>query len=149
MLLLFFTANSQSTLVNSSSAPDRSVAHSSEPLYADYKGVKIGMTVDLVHQKLGEPSQKVDEQEFYVISETETVQICYDPAGTVCTISVDYLGEGNGAPDYKSVVGNDIEVRPDGSLWKLVRYPKVGFWVSYNRSAGTPRMTTITIQKLK
>ena len=149
MLLLFLTANPQSIQVKSRLTNERSAANSTEPRYVDYKGVKIGMTADDVHQRLGQPSQKVDEQEFYVISEKETAQICYEPTGTVCTISVDYFGEASGAPDYKSVVGDEIEVRPDGSMWRLVRYPKAGFWVSYNRSAGTTPTTTITIQKLR
>jgi len=149
MLLLFLTANPQSTRVKSNLTNGRSAANANEPRYGDYKGVKIGMSAAEVHQRLGEPSQKVDEQEFYVISETETVQICYEPSLTVCTISVDYIGENSGAPDYKSVVGDEIEVRPDGSMWRLVRYQKAGFWVSYNRSSGTPPTTTITIQKLK
>ena len=65
----------------------------------------------------------------------------------VVAISVDYLAGGSGAPDYKDVIGEKVETRPDGSLYKLVRYEKAGFWVSYNRSAGNS-MVTITIQKI-
>lgn len=122
--------------------------HASEPLYSDYKGVRVGMAAEEVHKLLGKPVQTVDDQEFYIISESETVQICYK-TGKVCTISVDYMGQVSNIPDYKTVIGDSIETRPDGSMWKLVRYEKAGFWVSYNRTTGTVPMTTITIQKME
>lgn len=125
-----------------------SVPAANEPLYSDYKGVRVGMTAEEVHKKLGEPSQRVDDQEFYIVSDKETVQICYDKSLTVCTISIDYLGAASGAPDYKAIVGDHIDIRPDGSMWELVRYEKAGFWVSYNRTAGASPTTTVTIQKM-
>jgi outer membrane protein assembly factor BamE (lipoprotein component of BamABCDE complex) len=115
-----------------------SVPAANEPLYSDYKGVRVGMTAEEVHKKLGEPSQRVDDQEFYIVSDKETVQICYDKSLTVCTISIDYL----------AIVGDHIDIRPDGSMWELVRYEKAGFWVSYNRTAGASPTTTVTIQKM-
>jgi outer membrane protein assembly factor BamE (lipoprotein component of BamABCDE complex) len=147
VLMLVGTAYTQS--VRSRSNPTTTVAtNTNEPRYADYKGVKIGMTVDEVHKKLGNPSQKIDDQEFYILSDTETVQICFDTSWKVCTISIDYTGP-TGAPDYRAVVGDTVETRPDGSVWQLVRYEKAGFWVSYFRSVGPVPTTTITIQKLK
>ena len=122
-------------------------AVASQPLYSAYKGVRIGMTADEVRAKLGEPAQKADDQDFYVISEKETVQICYNALHRVVAISVDYLG-GSGSPDYKEVIGQEVETKPDGSVYKLVRYEKAGFWVSYNRSASNS-MVTITIQQIK
>lgn len=118
----------------------------SQPLYSAYKGVRIGMSADEVRAKLGEPAQKANDQDFYVISEKETVQICYNALHSVMAISVDYLG-GSGPPDYKEVIGQEVETKPDGSVYKLVRYEKAGFWVSYNRSASNS-MVTITIQQI-
>ena len=68
-------------------------------------------------------------------------------AHEVVCISIDYTG-GVGAPDYRDVVGPEIDVRADGSMYKLVRYEKLGLWVSYNRTAAEPGMVTITIQKI-
>lgn len=116
-------------------------------LFGDYKGVRVDMTADEVHNKLGKPGMKVDDTEFYVFNERETVQVAYEK-GKVIGISVDYLG-GIGAPDYRNVVGPDITTRPDGSMYKLVRYDRLGFWVSYHKSANTPvTMVSVTIQKM-
>ncbi|HSE31623.1 MAG TPA: hypothetical protein VLA93_08595 [Pyrinomonadaceae bacterium] len=117
-----------------------------QPLMTDYKGVRIGMTADEAHAKLGK-GLKVDEQEFYVFSDRETAQLVFDDSNKVTGISVDYLG-GVGAPDYRTVVGPDINVKPDGSMYKMVRYDNLGFWVSYNRTADSSViMVSITIQK--
>jgi hypothetical protein len=99
-----------------------------------------------VRTKLGAPLQPADDMDFYVFSEKEAAQIVYDSAHVVKTVSVDYVG-GVGAPDYKSVVGPEIEVMVDGSLYKLVRYDSFGVWVIYNRGAGDAATVTITIQK--
>ncbi len=124
-------------------------AHSSviqQPLYSEYRGVRIGMSAQDVRAKLGEPLQKADDMDLYVFSEKETAQIAYDVAHTVTTVSVDYVG-GVGAPDYKLVVGPTVEVKPDGAMYKQVRYETLGFWVYYYRSAGEAPIVTITIQK--
>ena len=62
------------------------------------------------------------------------------------TISVDYLG-GIGAPEYKAVVGGELERTENGSLYRIVRYESLGFWVSYNRTIGLMATVTVTIQK--
>lgn len=117
-----------------------------QPLFTDYKGIRIGMTAEEVQAKLGK-GMRIDEQEFFVFNERETLQIAYDKTNKVMGISVDFLG-GVGAPDYTTVVGPDITVRPDGSMYKMVRYDQLGFWVSYNRTSKTSvAMVTITIQK--
>lgn len=118
-----------------------------QPLYTEYKGVRLGMTADEARAKLGEPTLKANDQDYYALSDTETAQIGYDDARKVTTISVDYIG-GVGAPDHKVVVGADIETRFDGSLYKLVRYESLGYWVSYNRTAGPAMNVTVTIQKI-
>ena len=119
-----------------------------QPLYSDYKGVRIGMTEQEVRAKLGQ-GMRVENSDFYLISDSETAQIAYDASGKVTAISVDYTG-GIGAPDYKAVVGPDIQVREDGSLYKIVHYEQLGFWVSYNRTGRNSPVATvsITIQKV-
>jgi hypothetical protein len=118
-----------------------------QPLYSEYKGVRLGMTVADVRTKLGNPGFKDSEMDYYTFSDTESVQIVYDTPGKVKMISVDYMN-GTGAPDHKAVVGAELEVMPSGSLLKVVRYESQGFWVSYSRTAGPVIIVTITIQKM-
>ena len=118
-----------------------------QPLYREYRGVRLGMTAAEARAKLGEPAMKSDEQDFYVFSANETAQIVYS-AQKVVTISTDYAG-GIGAPDYKSVVGEDLLQRPDGSLFRMALYDSERFWVSYNKSASVVPVVTITIGTMK
>src|SRR5262249_23080884 len=118
-----------------------------QPLYSEYRGVRLGMTQQEVRAKLGDPVLKDAEMDYFVFSENLTAQVVYDAEHKVRTISVDYSA-GLNAPDYRSVVGTDLETRADGSTFKIVRYPAQGFWVSYNRTAGALIIVTITIQKM-
>jgi hypothetical protein len=123
-----------------------SKAHSQiqQPLYREYRGVRLGMTAAESRAKLGEPAMKSDEQDFYVVSANETAQIAYT-AQKVVMISTDYAG-GVGAPDYQSVVGEGpLEQRPNGSLFRRVLNDSERFWVSYNKSASIVPVVTITI----
>jgi len=117
-----------------------------QPLYSEYRGVRIGMSAAEVRTKLGASLQQADDMDIYVFSDQESAQIVYDTAHKVRMISIDYLS-GVGAPDYKSVVGPDIEVREDGTLYKLARYDSFGIWVYYNRGPGDKATVSITIQK--
>lgn len=125
-------------------------AHSpaQQPIYREYRGVRLGMTATEVRTRFGEPAMKSDEQDYYVFSATETTQIGYDTALKVTTISTDYTG-GAGAPDYKSVVGDSLLQRPDGSMFSMVLHNSERFWVTYNKSAGVVPVVTITIGSMK
>ena len=120
---------------------------STKPLYREHRGVRLGMTAEETRAKLGEPALKSEEQDFYVISSNETVQIAYR-AQKVVTISIDYVG-GVGAPDYRTVVGEGLLERPDGSLFRMVTYNSERFWVTYNKSASVVPLVTITIGAFK
>ena len=120
-----------------------------QPLYREYRGVRLGMTATEVRAKLGEPALKSDEQDFYVFSANETAQIAYNAAQKVMTISADYAG-GVGAPDYRNAVGEGVLlVRPDGSLFRMAMYDSERFWVSYSKTATTVPIVTITIGAYK
>ena len=121
---------------------------SPQPRYRDYRGVQIGMTAAEARTKLGTPTLKSDEQDFYVFSANETAQIGYDAAQKVIMISTDYTG-GVGAPDYKNVVGEGLLERPDGSLFRMVIYDQERLWVSFNKSAAVVPTVTVTIGHLK
>jgi len=143
VLLLGIVANGQTETLGMRTAK----AHAEVPqsLYREYRGVRLGMTAAEVRAKLGEPSLKSDEQDFFVISANERAQIAYNAAQKVMTISTDYTS-GVDAPDYKTVVGEGLLIqRPDGSLFRMVMYDSERFWVSYNKSASTVPVVTITI----
>ncbi|HVF57243.1 MAG TPA: hypothetical protein VM934_13900 [Pyrinomonadaceae bacterium] len=126
---------------------DASAAGEEQPPYQEYKGVRIGMSADEARKKLGRPTDKGDQQDVYVFNDNESAQIYYDGSKTVFAVSVMYTGQGIVVPTAKAVVGSDVEARPDGSMHKMVSYPKAGFWVSYNRTAGDSPLTIITMQK--
>jgi outer membrane protein assembly factor BamE (lipoprotein component of BamABCDE complex) len=122
-------------------------AETQQPRFTEYRGVKLGMTADEARAKLGTPSMKYSDQDFYMVSDNETAQIIYDAGHKVIAISVDYLG-GVGAPDYKTVVGAELQPTANGSLYRVVRYESLGYWVSYHRSQGAVQTVTVTIQKI-
>ena len=140
---LTLSANAQKSRASVSNAEPLA----QQPLYSDYKGVRLGMAAEEVRAKLGNPVLKDAELDYYVFSDNETAQIAYDANHKAKAISVDYAS-GVGAPDCKTVVGASLEARPDGSQYKVVRYESLGFWVSYNQSAGPVVTVTITIQKI-
>ncbi|MFN2529869.1 MAG: hypothetical protein ABR555_01100 [Pyrinomonadaceae bacterium] len=119
------------------------------PVFQEYRGVSIGALTDDVRKKLGNPADKGDEQDFFVFGDKETAQVLYDKATRkVTAISVDFLTGANGVLTAQQVFGADIEAKPDGSKYKLVRYPKAGYWVSYSRTAGDTPIVTVTLQKI-
>ena len=119
-----------------------------EPLFSEYKGVRIGMMADDVRKKLGSPQDKSDEQDFYVFNDQESAQVFYDKTHKTYAISVNYLGTNSSMPLPKAVFGSEIEAKPDGSMFKMVRYPKAGYWVSYSRTSGNDPIVSITIQRI-
>lgn len=118
-------------------------------LFLEYRGVQLGMTADEVRKKLGDPKEKGDEQDFYIFSESETAQFLYDKTRKVTTISADFMTVGNKTPTAKDVFGADVEAKADGSIYKMVRYTKAGYWISFNRTSGASPMTTVTLQRIQ
>ena len=143
--LLLLTSGS--TLAQRKSATPTNEEESA--MFKEYRGVQLGMTADDVRKKLGAPKDKGDEQDFFVFGETESAQIVYDATHKVVTISADFLSTGPTVPTAKQVLGSDLEAKADGSVYKLVRYPKAGYWLSYNRTGGASPMTSITLQKIQ
>ena len=119
------------------------------PAFSDFKGVSIGMHADEARKKLGNPRDKSVEQDFYMFGDNQAVQVFYDKAGAVNAISIDFMSGASGIPSCKDVLGAEAEKKPDGSVYKLIRYPKVGYWVSYSRTAGDSATVTVTMQKLQ
>ena len=122
-----------------------------EPVFQEYRGVKLGWLADEVRKKLGNPANKSDEQDYYLFNdEKERAQIYYDAkTRQVTAISVDF---GSGAAQVitpQQVFGADFAANADGSKSKLVRYPKAGCWVSYSVTKGDSPIVSVTIQKMQ
>lgn len=134
--------------VASAQVQKRAAAAAEGPLFHEYRGIQIGTLADEVRKKLGNPADKSVEQDFYVFDEKETAQILYDKTGKVVTISVDFMVGANGVITPKQLFGGDIEAKADGSMYRMVRYPKAGCWLSYNRTAGEQPLISVTLQKI-
>jgi hypothetical protein len=145
LLIALSSANAQA----SRRAATPAAAEDESALFKDYRGVQLGMTTDEVRKKLGAPKDKGDEQDFFIFNETETAQIVYDKTHKVITISADFLTAGDQVPTAKQVFGGDVEAKADGSVYRLMRFPKAGYWLSYNRTSGTAPLTTVTLQKIQ
>ncbi|MFN6963162.1 MAG: hypothetical protein ACK4S4_05275 [Pyrinomonadaceae bacterium] len=117
------------------------------PVYSGYRGVKIGMPAADARSLLGKARDTSEFEDYFVFSDKETVQVLYENK-MVKAISVNYVGADAGAPTPKDVFGADVEPKPDGSIYKMVKYPKAGFWLMYNRTSGDDPLIMITIQKL-
>jgi hypothetical protein len=120
-----------------------------QPTFQEFRGVRIGMAADEARKKLGTPKDKSAQEDFYVFNDNENAQILYDKAGAVSTISVNFLSGANSIPTAKDVLGSEAEAKGDGTVYKMVRFPKAGFWIAYSRTAGSDAMVTITIQKIQ
>jgi hypothetical protein len=135
------------SLVAASSAA-RAQDEPKEPPFRDFKGVSLGMTTADARAKLGNPADKSDAVDFFNVSDRQTVQVYYD-AGKVSAIAVMFSNAGADALTPKTVFGMDIAAKPDGSIYKMVRCQKAGYFVAYNRTAGNEPLVSVTIQKIK
>ena len=126
-------------------AANTSVAQ--QPLYTDFRGVKLGMTAEEVRQQLGNPVLKDVEMDYFVLSDTISAQVVYDAMHKARMVSVDFA-KGASAPDARAVVGPELITKADGSAYAMIRYASLGFWVSYNRTAEPTVIVTVTIQKI-
>jgi hypothetical protein len=142
MLLLFVTAPSMP-------GQRRAAEEDEKPLFHEYRGIQIGMLADEVRKKLGSPADKSDEQDFYNLSDAESAQIYYDKARKVTAISANFLQGAADIPTPKSLFGADLAAKPDGSVYKMARYPKAGCWLAYSKTAGASPLITITLQKIE
>jgi hypothetical protein len=121
-----------------------------DPVFSEFKGVRIGMLTEDARKKLGSPKDKSDEQDFYLFNDNQAVQVYYDKATKkVTAISIDFMNGASPIPTARDVIGSEIDAKSDGSGYKMVRYPKAGYWVSYSRTGGKEPTITITMQKIE
>jgi hypothetical protein len=148
-ILLTFVVAISSIAVVAQVNKNRAAAVDDKPIFNDYRGVQIGWLADEVRKKLGEPANKGDEQDIFLFGEKEMAQILYDKTTRkVITISVDFSSGATGVLTPQQVFGGEIEAKPDGSKYKLVRYPKAGYWLSYSKTAGDTPTISVTITKI-
>jgi hypothetical protein len=119
-----------------------------EPPFHGFKGVAIGMTIADARLKLGNPTDKSDAQDLYSLNDKQSVSVYYD-GGKVTAISLMFTNAGADALTPRAVFGSDIEAKADGSIYKMVRYLKAGYFVAYSRTAGNEPMVSVTIQKIR
>ncbi len=121
------------------------------PAMENYKDVRIGSTAYEVREKLGKA--KIDDKDgfYYRFNDDEFAQIRLDKNNTVKLMSITYSGNNKTTPTYADVFGSDAaatSAKPDGSIYKLVRYPQSGYWVAYSRTAGNDPSVTVTMQRI-
>lgn len=137
--------------VKTDAAQTEKPATALQPVYTEYKGVRIGMTADEMRAKI-DKKPKIEDKDgyYYVFSDNEALQIVLDENKKVKVISIMFSGENSGAPTYESVFGKEVPLEPnaDGRIYNLVRYPEAGYWVAYSSSTGENPTVTITIQQL-
>jgi hypothetical protein len=117
-------------------------------LFSEYRGVKIGMPTGEVRTKLGKAKEESDAQDQYIFSDSESAQFYYDAAKNVNAIMITFTGDVTKAPTAKDIFGADVAPNDQGMIFKLERYPKAGFWISYTRTSGADAMVNIALQKM-
>lgn len=119
-----------------------------EPIYTEFRGVKIGTSRDDARKKLGNPQEKDKSQDFFELSDRQRARLYYDDKGAVSAVIVTHVGKSADIPTPKAILGADIEPKQDGSMYQIVYYPKAGYWVAYSRTTGDEPLTMITMQKM-
>jgi hypothetical protein len=114
----------------------------------EYRGVFIGTDRDQVHQKLGKPKSEYPGEDDFEVSATESARVFFDDAKKVKAIVITFTGKLDDAPKPGDVIGESIEPRADGGMYKMIRVEEKGFWVSYVKTTGDAPSVMITVQAL-
>jgi hypothetical protein len=125
-----------------------SLALSLDSVIKEYRGMFIGSERDQVRQKLGDPKDEFPAEDSFELSDNESVRVFYDDAKKVKAIVVTYSGKLDSAPKPNDVLGEAIEPKPDGGIYKMVRFEDKGFWVSYMKISGDNPSIIITVQSM-
>jgi hypothetical protein len=146
--LLLCAALCGAALVMPNALGQKRADDSDKPLYQEYRGIQLGMAADEVRKKLGNPTDKGDEQDFFMLNDAESAQIFYDKTKKVMAISANFLQGAQNVPTPKALFGEELAAKPDGSVYKMARYPKHGCWLSYSKTAGDSPLISVTLQKI-
>ena len=117
--------------------------------FAEYRKVVIGTEASAIKEMWGDPKIEDADGFLYELSESEMAQIVIGPDKKVKAISITYA-DGKGAPAFGEVFGDGVkpEKKENGTVYRMVRYPEAGYWVSYYAGSGDKPSVTVTIQKL-
>ena len=126
----------------------RAVPTPEKTFFSEYRGIKIGVPMTDVRTKLGKAKEESDAQDQYIFSDSESAQFFYDATKKVSAIMITFTGDVTKAPTAKDVFGADVAPNDQGMIFKMERYPKAGFWISYTRTAGADAMVNIALQKM-
>lgn len=121
----------------------------SAPLFREFRKASLGMTTDTLRDAWGKPANEYSDGLFYEMSDSETVQVVIGPERKITAIAITFL-KGKGAPSFAEVFGEGEkpEKRENGSVYRMVRYPNAGYWVSYYVGPGENADVFLTMQKL-
>ena len=119
------------------------------PAMTEFRKVSIGLPADKVKELWGKAKVEDKDGFLFELSDSETAQVRLGPDQKVTAIAITFTGSKN-APTLVEVFGEGA--KPDnsqnGTVYKMVRYPDAGYWVSYFAGSGDNAVTTLTIQKL-
>ena len=141
-------AGTQTQSTSAASVTPRALPTPEKTLFSEYRGVKIGMPATDVRTKLGKAKEASDTTEQYIFSDSESAQFYYDATKNVNAIMITYTGDVAKAPTAKDIFGEDVAPNDQGMIFKMERYPKAGYWISYTRTSGTDAMVNIALQKM-
>lgn len=124
----------------------QSDATTTDPLFTDFQGVRLGMTATEVRQILGKPRDADESMDYFVFSDERRARVYYDAASKAEAIVATFIGSQSGAPPSEDVLGTGIVLDATGSGSKKIDYPSHGYWVAYSRTAGDDVLVTITMK---
>ena len=118
------------------------------PAAPSVRDIELGMSVDDVKAKLGKPEVTDDTGMYFTLSGGDSVQIGLDENKKVRTVAAVYAAGSKLAPSPDEVLGDAVE-KTDGDMYKMVRYPDKGYWVSYSRSGSDKKpLVVVTLRKI-
>ena len=147
-LLVLCAALCAAVLIMPNALGQKRTEDPAKPLFQEYRGIQLGMGAEEVRKKLGNPTDKGDEQDFFMLNDEESAQIFYDKTKRVMAISANYLRGAQNIPTPKVLFGEELTAKPDGSVYQMTRYPKAGYWLSYSKTAGESPLISVTLQKI-
>ncbi|MBC7898628.1 MAG: hypothetical protein H7070_01125 [Saprospiraceae bacterium] len=147
MLIWVFAAAGNAQAVASATKKSASA-----PVLKNYPELKVGTAVGDVREKLGKAKIDDDDGLYYEISDNEIMQIRVDADKKLRAVSITYSSGHKSMPKFADVFGSSdgeaAATKPDGSIYRLVRYPDAGYWLAFSRTAGEDPSVTVTMQKL-
>lgn len=137
----------QEKIERETAAPQTNTAP--KPAITSLDDIRLGMTIDEVKAALGKPDVE-DKTGMLFTPGRHSVQVGVDDKGTVRTIAVVYTDGDKDAPTFEQIFGPSVEApEPGGNIYKLIRYPEAGFWLSYSvTNPGDKPITAVTMRRM-